>query len=169
MNTPLVAALLLAGAVVLWLALRALLSLARDRRRGTLVSVDVRGSGRYLTAPALGLTGRPDEIRRLADGRWVPVELKSRTAPRRGPPASHVAQVQAYCLLLEEATGRSPPYGLLRYADGAEWEVPWDPAARAHVLRLIGSVRGRYQGEAAPAVAKCRACGWRNVCDARAA
>ncbi len=169
MNAPLVAALLLAGAVVLMLALRARLALAHDRRRGTLVSVDVRGSGRYLAAPGLGLTGRPDEIRRLADGRPVPVELKSRSGPRRGPPASHVVQVQADCLLLEEATGRSPPYGLLRYADGAEWEVPWDPAARAHVLGLLASVRGRYRGEAAPALAKCRACSWQNVCDARAA
>ncbi len=121
-----------------------------------------------LTSRTLRLSGRPDLVRRTADGRPVPVELKSRPSPARGPLPSHVLQVQAYCLLLEETTGRSPPFGVLRYADGGEWEIAWDETARRSVLARLAALRRPYRGEASPAVGKCRGCGWRDVCDARA-
>src|SRR5207244_12368460 len=44
----------------------------------------------------------------------VPVELKP-TRTDSEPQESHLLQVLAYCLLLEDAEGKPPPYGLLRY------------------------------------------------------
>ncbi len=168
MNSLLLVALVLGALAIFLLSVRSLLLLARDRRRGSLVAVDLDRSAPPLVAAALGLAGRPDLIRRLPDGRSVPLEVKSRPSPARGPLPSHVRQVEAYCLLLEETIGRSPPFGVLRYADGVEWEVPWDRAARRRVLATLQAVRQPYRGEATPTPGKCRACVWRPVCDARA-
>jgi CRISPR-associated exonuclease Cas4 len=161
------AAVVLLGIVLVTLALRALLARSRDLRLGTLVAVDA-GRAVVLRSARYRLSGRPDVLRRLPDGRTVPVELKSRTAPARGPPASHVAQVRAYCLLVEESTGTAPPFGVLRYSDGVEFRIPWDRDARAQLLRLRAELDRPYDGRATPSRAKCAGCRWREVCDARA-
>jgi CRISPR-associated exonuclease Cas4 len=97
------------------------------------------------------------------------VEIKSRSAPPRGPPPSHVAQVRAYSWLVEETTGVAPPFGVLRYSDGTEFRVPWDRTARAEILRLRDELDRPYDGRATPSPAKCAGCRWRSVCDASAA
>jgi len=154
------------GAVVVAAAARALLHLRRDRRAGALVAVDEARSTE-LRSDRYRLIGRPDAIRRLADGSWVPVEVKSRPAPTGGPAYSHRVQVWAYCLLVEESTGRSPRFGLLRYRD-ADLRVPWGDAEREELLRLRQEVDRPYDGRARPSVARCSRCPWADVCDARA-
>jgi len=162
------------GAVVVGLlavaaGARALGTRRREGRYGALVSVDdAPGRGRLLRSERFGLVGRPDELRRLPDGRFVPVEVKSRIAPRRGPPRSHRVQVWAYCLLVEEDLGTAPPYGILRYGDGGEFRVPWNRSAREELLALRDEVDRPYDGRASPSVAKCAGCRWNEVCDARA-
>ncbi len=99
-------------ALTAW-ALHALSERRDDNARGRLVAVDV-GRPATLRSERYGLVGRPDELRRLRDGRVVPVEFKSRSTPPRGPTPSHVVQVRAYCLLVAETTGVAPPFGILR-------------------------------------------------------
>lgn len=158
----------LVALLVLIAALRAWAALRRDREYGRLRSIDVGLRSPTLYAQRWGLSGRPDVVRTLADGRCVPVEIKSRSSPFGGPHRSHRVQVGAYCLILEETTGRAPPFGVLRYGDGQEWRVPWDAAARSEVVRLLAEVRQRYDGRATPSVARCAHCRWRAGCDARA-
>ena len=159
------AALLVVGAAV-WALAKAIAA----RRWGAAVSFDDGSRPTVdLIADRLHLVGRPDELRRLADGRVVPIELKSRRAPRSGTFRSHRVQVEAYCLLIESSTGRSPPYGVVAYAGGESRTVPWDRAAREEVLGVLAAVRGRYDGRATPSAAKCHGCRWRDGCDARAA
>jgi len=162
----------LAGVVVLvgvflaaW-ALRALAQRRQDNLRGRLVAVDA-GRPATLRSERYRLIGRPDELRRLSDGRLVPVELKSRSTPRAGPTPSHVVQVRAYCLLVEETTGAPPPYGILRYSDG-EFRVRWDDRARAELLSVRAELLAPYDGRATPSPARCGRCPWVGVCDARA-
>lgn len=162
-------AIVLVALVVLVLSIRAWVALRRDRVLGALRSIDVGPRPATLYAERWGLSGRPDIVRRLADGRSVPVEIKSRATPGGGPPRSHRVQVGAYCLLLEETTGVAPPFGVLRYGDGREWRIAWDAAARAEVLDLLGQVRQRYDGRATPSPARCARCPWRRGCDRRAA
>ncbi|MCI4335735.1 MAG: PD-(D/E)XK nuclease family protein [Thermoplasmata archaeon] len=169
MISPIDGVALLVALVVLILSLRALTALRRDRALGTLRSIDDGPTRTTLYAPRYGLSGRPDAVRTLPDGRTVPVEIKSRNAPSREPPMSHRVQVEAYCLLLEETTGRAPPFGVLRYSDGREWRMPWDSTARAEVLNLLDAVRRRYDGHATPSPAKCARCPWQPSCDVRAA
>ncbi len=159
-------ALVVGGVAVALLAGRALARRRAERRHGRLESVDL-GGGREVASARWRLVGRPDAIRRTRDGRAVPVEVKSRPAPRGGPAYSHLVQVWAYCLLLEDAEGRAPPMGVLRYAD-REFEVPWDHAARSELLRLRRAIDARYDGRATPSPAKCAHCPWRLGCDARA-
>jgi CRISPR-associated exonuclease Cas4 len=150
--------------VVAW-ALRSLSRRRYDRSRGRLVAVDA-GRPATLRSERYRLVGRPDELREQPDGRLVPVELKSRTTPARGPSPSHIAQVRAYCLLVEDATGRSPPYGLLRYADG-EFRIRWDDAARRELLTVRAELLRPYDGRATPSAGRCARCPWYGVCDAR--
>jgi CRISPR-associated exonuclease Cas4 len=140
-----------------------------EQSLGRLVSVDTGpGSGPTLRSPRWRIAGRPDEIQELRDGRWVPVEWKTRSAPRGGPLPSHRVQLLAYCLLCEEAKGSAPPYGILRYGDGIEFKVPWDASARSELWRLRSEMARRYDGRASPSPGKCAGCRWRDGCDARA-
>jgi len=163
------AALVVGGAIAVGVGVRALGVRQREARVGRLVSVD-EGAGRapLLRSERYAMAGRPDEVRRLRDGRQVPVELKSRSTPRGGPPRSHRIQVWAYCLLLEETTGVAPPFGILRYSDGGEFRLAWDRPARAELLALRTELLQPYDGRATPSVARCTHCPWREVCDARA-
>lgn len=87
-----------------------------------------------------GLSGRPDELRRLPDGTIIPVEIKSCRSPRgRVPYSSHRIQLLAYCALVEESYGRVPPYGILAYGDGTEVVVAWDAHARDDLHRVCNS------------------------------
>jgi CRISPR-associated exonuclease Cas4 len=160
-------ALAVAGAGILLASALALGRRRRDRALGALVAIDA-GDAATLRSARYRLSGRPDVLRRLPDGRIVPIELKSRPTPAAGPTASHRIQVAAYCLLVEEATGRAPPFGVVRYGDGAEFRLPWDAAARAALLRVRAEIDRPYDGRASPSRAKCARCGWRSVCDARA-
>ncbi|HEV2166582.1 MAG TPA: PD-(D/E)XK nuclease family protein [Thermoplasmata archaeon] len=138
------------------------------RRHGRLAYVDDSGDRGGFVSPRHRLVGRPDEVRRLGDGRPVPVEWKTRTAPALGPPYSHRIQVWAYCLLLEDVTGFPPPYGVVRYSDGTEFRLAWDEAARQETLRVRRRIARPYEGSADPSPSKCARCPWRPGCDARA-
>jgi CRISPR-associated exonuclease Cas4 len=159
--------ILLLGVVIVIAAARALVVRRRESALGSLVAVDA-GAPMTLHSSRYRISGRPDIVRRLPDGRRVPIELKSRPAPPAGPRPSHRVQVAVYCLLLEESTGVAPPFGVVRYGDGVEFRVPWNAAARAELLRLRAELDRPYDGHATPSVAKCARCGWRAVCDVRA-
>jgi CRISPR-associated exonuclease Cas4 len=158
----------LAGlAAVLW-GLLTVGAARRNRRHGTLDAVDgPDGSGASFRSARYRLAGRPDEVRRTRDGRRIPVELKSRASPHQGPLRSHAVQVAAYCLLIEEATGLPPPYGVVRYGDGIEYRIPWDTGRRRQVLELLDTMRRPYRGEASASPTKCPRCRWFTGCTAR--
>jgi CRISPR-associated exonuclease Cas4 len=98
----------------------------------------------------------------------VPVEVKSRAAPRGGPPRSHIAQVAAYCLLIEEVTGRRPPFGILRYSDGREFRVPWEDRTRRWLSSIRRELDRPYDGRANPSPGRCGRCAYREGCEQRA-
>lgn len=163
---------LLAGALVIvglglagW-GVRALSARRRDNALGSLVAIDA-GRPTVLRSYRYRMQGRPDALRQLSDGRWVPIEVKSRASPSSGPTRSHLVQVWAYCLLVEEATGRSPPLGVLRYSD-REFRVPWDAEARRELLGLRAELLEPYDGRASPSPSRCARCPWVTGCDARA-
>ncbi len=164
-GTTIAVVLALLGLLLAAWAVRALSARRRDRSLGTLVATDA-GSSTRLRSYRYRIQGRPDELRQTPDGRLVPVEHKSRSAPASGPPRSHLVQVWAYCLLVEEATGRAPPFAVLRYAD-REFRVRWDAPARSELLELRQELDRPYDGRANPSPGRCARCSWVQGCDAR--
>lgn len=165
MSEPLAALLLAVGLLLAILCAVELSRRAREGRWGTLAAID-SGRPETLRSERYRLIGRPDIVRRRSDGRRIPVEVKRRAAPVTGPFRSHVVQVWAYCLLLEETDGRAPPFGILRYSD-REVAVPWDGSARVELLAIRRAVDAPYDGRATPGPARCRGCRWAPNCDAR--
>ncbi len=114
------------------------------------------------------LTGRPDYLVQELSS-TIPVEVKSAAAPPT-PYPSHVLQLAAYCLLIEEEYGQAPPYGILKYRDAA-LSIDYTPALRAQLLNVLAEMRAAL---AAKNVARsheepnrCRGCGYGDDCRER--
>ncbi len=117
-----------------------------------------------------GLIGKPDYLvaaTQAGRGTPLPVEVKSRRAPAQ-PLESHVLQLAAYCLILEDLHGAAPSHGILRYADGA-FTIPFTPDLRRAVLDAAAGIRSaRRAADPAPRShqerARCVRCGYRRAC-----
>jgi len=70
----------------------------------------------------------------------IPVELKSRNCPRSGPHEGEVAQVTAYCVLVEDALGATPPFGIIQYAD-LSWPIRYTLKDRKRLLHILDEMR----------------------------
>lgn len=156
----------LAGLLV-WLALR--LRRATGLPWARVVASDT-GAFETLQRPLFSqryrLTGKPDYVLKLS-GRYVPVEVKpARRAAQ--PYASDLMQLAAYCLLVEETTGQSPPYGLLRYRD-TSFRMDYTPAVRAELLSTIAEMRAALEEESCARShndpRRCYGCGFVAMCD----
>jgi len=112
------------------------LSFVDDQKRNTKLFV----SQKY------GLRGRPDYVVTQGDFQ-IPVEVKTGRTPR-GPLFSHIVQLSAYCLLIEEDIGRAPPYGVLRY-ERVEHEIEYGADQRKLVMGKLTEMRSALaKGEA---------------------
>ncbi len=116
-------------------------------------------SRRYL------LTGKPDYLVERK-GRKIPVEVKTTTRPHT-PYRSHILQLAAYCLLVEEEYGQPPPYGLIKYRDDT-LAVDYTPQLQAQLLDTLQAMRAAWTAaDVAPNHAnpnRCRRCGYRDDC-----
>lgn len=122
---------------------------------------------RPLVSASLGLVGRPDYLIEV-EGGIVPVEIKSAAAPPDGRPYdSHVAQLAAYCLLVEDVLGESAPYGVIRYRD-REVRVEFTDWLRDNALALIEEMRAARDAEEVhrshEEPRRCAGCSLRDVC-----
>ncbi len=85
-----------------------------------------------------GLTGRPDAV--ILEGEHhIPVEVKTGRTPR-GPLFSHILQLTAYCLLVEEEFGRPPPHGVIRYERAAH-EIEYNEDVKSLLLAKVAEMR----------------------------
>jgi CRISPR-associated exonuclease Cas4 len=162
-------ALLTLGLLLLWLARR-----ERDQSglpQGRVVYTDTGGWDRLdrpLYSQEFLLTGKPDYL--VADGADViPVEVKSSYAPTQ-PYPSHVLQLAAYCLLVEECYRRRPPYGIIKYADRA-FELDYTPELEDELLATLDDMRDDLEERDASRdhdeLHRCQACGYHQHCDQR--
>ena len=116
----------------------------------------------------MGLSGRPDYVL-LTDEEHIPVEIKTGRIPR-GPLFSHVLQVAAYCVLLEEEFGIPPSHGILRYGH-TQNVVDYDVALKDLVLLKLDEMReimktgDAHRNHNKPG--KCSHCSRRSECPER--
>ena len=132
---------------------------------------DLTAKSPVLKSDKHNLAGRPDYILH-EDGVRIPVEVKTGRRPR-APFFSHVLQTGAYCLLIEEMYGKSPPGGQLRY--GLETEphtVEWEPKLKAIVLEKLEEMNDALAGRSEVhrnhnRPGKCQNCSRRRGCSER--
>jgi CRISPR-associated exonuclease Cas4 len=135
---------------------------------GELVYSDnVAGDCPVLVSRRYGLKGKPDALVRLESGDLIPVERKKTLAPRRRPYDGDLIQAAVYCILVEEESGRTPPFLRIQYAD--RWfDEPYTPGLKAWVLETVARLRqarkhnDRHRSHRI--AAKCRNCGQRGNC-----
>jgi CRISPR-associated exonuclease Cas4 len=118
--------------------------------------------------PRLKLSGKPDYLVRQGDT-IIPVEVKSGKSPA-SPYDSHIYQLAAYCLLVENEFGVRPPYGILLYGK-ERFKVEYTEALEQDLLSILGEMR---QSEKAAdlarshqIMARCRGCGFVYTCEQR--
>jgi CRISPR-associated exonuclease Cas4 len=121
-----------------------------------------------LRSERFGLVGRPDYLVRTDEG-IVPVEAKSTACPSNGVPYdSHVMQLAAYCLLVEDATGADVPFGVIRYRD-RQLRVDYTDELRDALLALLAEMREARQAEEVhrshEEARRCAGCSYREICD----
>lgn len=117
------------------------------------------------------LAGKPDYVVKHGQ-QTIPIEVKSSNAPGDGPRRSHVLQLAAYCLLIEERYQRRPEYGIIKYADRA-FEIDYTPALETALIDTLDAMRANLMEGAASRshheAARCVHCGYRHACDERLA
>lgn len=158
--------LLAFGLLLLWLARRG--RVRSGLPQGRVIYTDAGGWNRLerpLFSREFSLTGKPDYL--VADGDDViPVEVKSRHAPAQ-PYPSHILQLAAYCLLVEQCYQRRPPYGIIKYADRT-FEVDYTEELEDKLLATLADMRaGLADGSVSrnhDHPARCRSCGYRQHC-----
>ncbi|MDD4308637.1 MAG: CRISPR-associated protein Cas4, partial [Thermoplasmata archaeon] len=123
---------------------------------------------KLLVSEKLGLSGRPDYIL-MIDNEHIPVEIKTGRVPR-GLLFSHILQVAAYCVLLEEEFGTPPSHGILRYGH-TQNVVDYDAALRDLVLLKLEEMReimktgNAHRNHSKPG--KCSHCSRKSECPER--
>jgi CRISPR-associated exonuclease Cas4 len=151
-----------------------LLIYARHRRaaylpEGRIVSADVEGRGtpgKPLFSQKFRLVGQPDYLIATRAG-LIPVEVKSSKTPFH-PYPSHVLQLAAYCLLVEETEGHPPSHGFIKYPDRM-FQVPYTPELRRALLETLDAMRADLINRAEVhrdhnETRRCLVCGYRGSC-----
>ena len=115
------------------------------------------------------IRGKPDIIAIDPETRkYIPVEYKS--SVRETPLESHVIQLVAYCLLLEEEYKTPPPYGVLIYENGRGFRILYTPEQKERLLRIVEEIREYKVSRKIPQVYtadknKCLKCGYSYICE----
>lgn len=140
--------------------------------RGRLIYSDTHSTNRWQPLPeplysaAHRLAGKPDYLVETKKG-IIPVEVKSSPAPE-SPYLGHILQVAAYCLLVEETHGQTPPHGWLKYAD-ALFEIDFTRELRQELLQTMAAMRAAYTDQnvsrSHQQPGKCAACAFNNICE----
>lgn len=161
-------ALLLLAIFILWQSSR------RQKEAGLpggrVIYTDTRAWGAPLEKPLydskLGLTGKPDYLVEQK-GQIIPIEVKSGRAPE-SPYDSHIFQLAAYCLLVDKTYNRRPPYGIIHYPSRT-FAVDYTAVLESALLDLLAEMRRDDPSAEVDCShdqpARCRRCGFRNVCE----
>lgn len=116
----------------------------------------------------LGLTGKPDYLVEH-NKQIIPVEVKS-TYVSQGPYDSHVFQLAAYCLLVNDVFKVRPDYGILHYPNQT-YRIDYTDKLESAAIDLLGEMHlqnnKREISRSHEHPARCKGCGYFSTCDQR--
>jgi CRISPR-associated exonuclease Cas4 len=165
---PLIALVLfIAGLILLWQSGRRKKALGLPSGRITYADTSRWGPVEEpLFHRSLGLTGRPDYLVRQGE-QYIPVEVKS-SRISGSPYDSHIYQLAAYCLLVENAFGTRPAYGILHYPNRT-FAIDFTPQLEDALLDLLEEMRSQDREaeihRSHESAARCLRCGYRSTCE----
>jgi CRISPR-associated exonuclease Cas4 len=140
-------------------------SLRREFRvKGKIEYIDVDNT-KVFKSERYGMSGTPDYVIKVGEN-VIPVEEKTGRTPK-GPLFSHILQIATYCLLIEDVTGKAPPYGLLKYPEH-EHEIEYNEDLKKMLLQKAAEMReivksgNAHRNHNRPG--KCVHCSRRDVC-----
>ena len=170
---PLIALILITiGLLVFWLGRRS--QVEAGLPIGRVIYSDTSGwqaQEKPLFSRTHRLAGKPDYLVQQG-GAIIPVEVKSSNAPADGPRRSHILQLAAYCLLIEETYRHRPKYGIVKYADQM-FAVDYTDTLHAALLDVMAAMREDVANGSTHRshddAARCNHCGYRHACDERLA
>ncbi len=131
--------------------------------------IGIKKESPMLESSRYGIRGKPDYIIEK-DGEYIPVEKKTGRTPK-GPLFSHIVQLIAYCMLVEETFGKVE-YGILEY-DERKYFINYDERLKNTVIKLRenlvkdlkrGGAHRNHNREG-----KCMNCSRRDICPERLA
>jgi CRISPR-associated exonuclease Cas4 len=140
--------------------------------RGDVAYADASGQAQEpFISKRLLMAGKPDYLIKDRNGDLIPVEVKSSNAPRAGRPyESHLMQLAAYFLLLEDVLQRPVPYGLIRYRNRT-LRVANTDEMRARLMDVIAQMRRLMARDVARRnhnrPQRCSRCSVAHACDER--
>ncbi|MCZ2121005.1 MAG: CRISPR-associated protein Cas4, partial [Anaerolineales bacterium] len=101
------------------------------------------------------------------NGQLIPVEVKSGRAPE-APYDSHIFQLASYCLLVEKTYAKRPPYGIIHY-ENRDFAIDYTQELETALIELLADMKEDDLKREVPRsheqVARCKRCGYRDVCD----
>lgn len=116
--------------------------------------------------PMLKLSGRPDYIVRQKH-EHIPVEVKTGRTPK-APYDSHIFQLAAYCLLVENEYRVRPSFGIIHYPE-KNFQIDFTYELEAAILVLINEMHKEMDNEeihcSHSEPQRCHGCGFRQVCE----
>lgn len=111
------------------------------------------------------LKGKPDMII-LQDNQFIPVEHKPSAEKIYN---SYIMQLMVYCLLVEEAYGVTPDYGVLVLKNGKKEKLDFTENVKKELLNILNDMREILNNEkvlVAPiGQRKCSSCGYEKLCE----
>ena len=171
-STVLFIALLLLAVGAIMLAISRRFGRKSGLPQGEVLYEDASGQaeGQFMSKRLL-MAGKPDYLIKDRNGDLIPVEVKSSNAPRAGRPyESHLMQLAAYFLLLEDVLERPVPYGLIRYRNRT-LRVANTDELRARLMDVIAQMRRLMARDVARRnhnrPQRCSRCSVAHACDER--
>jgi len=123
--------------------------------------------GKEMTSYKYGIRGKPDYIIKVGN-EYIPVEEKSMSMDH--PRFSHVMQITAYCMLVEDIYGIAPSYGIIKYSN-REFKIPYEERWKKLVIKIRENMlKDMERGEAHRNhnnKKKCATCVRRDFCPER--
>lgn len=161
---------LLASSFFLFRLLKALDIIERLRKihgipEGSITYTE-RDSDEPLYSDKYMLVGKPDYIIKK-EGAKIPVEVKTGRVPR-GPLFSHIMQIGAYLLLVEEKYKEKPPYGIIEYEDHSQHKIEYTEELKELVISKVEEMRKIFKTNEVhrnhKRVGKCMGCSRKDAC-----